>query len=187
MRKDADGRIHLKIVLVGPSLAGKTTSLKWLHENLDGVMKGGFTPIEDPSGRTLFFDYSPFFITKKLTFDIYTVAGQMRHKNQRKAILRGVDGLLFVADSSSSMQDMNVEAVMELKAELGELLNRLALVVALNKRDVIAAVPRQTMITSLGFGSVKYIETIATKGIGLKRAFQALTREVLIKSLYSGK
>lgn len=184
MRKDADGRIRLKIVLVGPSLAGKTTTLKWLHGHLPGVVKGGFTAIQDPSGRTLFFDYSPFFITKNLRFDIYTVAGQERHKNQRSAILKEADGIMFVADSSSTMMEQNVQAVKELREELQkQKLLDLPVVVCLNKRDVIDALPRQEMMNSLGFGNVKYIETIATKGIGLKRAFQTLTREVLIRSL----
>ena len=120
MRKDAKGKIHFKIVFVGASLAGKTTLLKYLHEQVEGLLKGGLTSIADPSGRTVYFDFSPFSATNSVLFDVYTVAGQRRHKNQRKMILRGVDGLLFVADSTPENKEFNIEAAEELREFLGD-------------------------------------------------------------------
>ncbi|MCH8906283.1 MAG: hypothetical protein IH840_04260 [Candidatus Heimdallarchaeota archaeon] len=186
MRKDAKGKIHFKIVFVGPSLAGKTTVLQFLHSSVDGLVKGGLTSIADPSGRTVYFDFSPFSATNSVLFDVYTVAGQRRHKNQRKMILRGVDGLLFVADSRPEMSDDNLEASVELREFLGDKIgNEIPLVIVLNKRDLPEVSPREKMLKELGFdGETLAINTIATKGIGIKQAFQAVSREIIMKQVY---
>ena len=129
MRKDASGKMHFKLVFVGPSMAGKTTFLKKLHTDVTGIKKGGLNSIEDPSGRTIYFDFSPFMATSNVILDIYTVAGQRRH----------------VPD-------------------------------AMDKRELIDAL-------DLGDG-IPVFETIAIEGIGVKRAFQSLARDVMLKKLY---
>lgn len=186
MRKDAKGKIHFKIVFTGPSLSGKTTVLKYLHDGVQGLMKGGLTSIADPSGRTVYFDFSPFSATNSVLFDVYTVAGQRRHKNQRKMILRGVDGLLFVADSEPTMKDDNTEAAQELREFIGDKIGKeIPLVIVLNKRDLSNASPREEMLKELGFPEgILAINTIATKGIGVKQAFQAVSREIIMKQIY---
>ncbi len=186
MRKDAKGKIHFKIVFVGPSLAGKTTALKYLHDSVDGLMKGGLTSSADPSGRTVYFDFSPFSATNTVLFDVYTVAGQRRHKNQRKMILRGVDGLLYIADSRPDMKADNIEAAVELREFLGDKIGTdIPLVIVLNKRDITEVMTREDMLKDLGFNSdILAINTIATKGIGIKQAFQAVSREIIMKQVY---
>ncbi len=189
MKKDTDGRLHFKIVFFGASLSGKTTILKALHDTLDGIAKGKFTSIEDPSGRTLFFDYVPMSATEKIIFDIYTVAGQKRHGKQRKVVLQGADGILLVIDSTPEMLEDNIESVKELKELMGNKLgDEVPVVVCLNKRDVPSAMPRselRNIVNLLGLENEPPIyETIALNGIGVKKAFQNLAREILIKKFY---
>ncbi|MHA1685910.1 MAG: GTP-binding protein [Candidatus Heimdallarchaeaceae archaeon] len=186
MRKDASGKMHFKLVFVGPSLAGKTTFLKRLHSDITGIQKGGLNSIDDPSGRTIYFDFSPFMTTNSVILDIYTVAGQRRHRHQRALVLKGVDGLLFVADSSRAMLADNVESAEELKMALGDKIGtEIPIVLALNKRDVPDAVPKRELIDALDLGpNIPVYETIAIEGVGVKRAFQTLAREVLLKKLY---
>jgi GTPase SAR1 family protein len=77
MRKDTEGRVRLKIVFYGASMSGKTTQLRSLYDNATGIDKGKFTSLEDPTGRTLFFDFVPMQATGKVVFDVYTTAGDI--------------------------------------------------------------------------------------------------------------
>ncbi len=187
MRKDAKGRTHFKIIFVGSSLAGKTTLLKYLHDQVDGLVKGGLTSIADPSGRTVYFDYSPFSATNNVLFDVYTVAGQRRHRDQRKMMLRAVDGIVFVADSNPEMKQDNIEAAQELKEFMGTKLGtEIPMVIVLNKRDLENKMDREEMLRDLGFiKDTLAINTIATKGVGVKQAFQAVSREIIMRTIYS--
>ncbi len=187
MKKDAQGRIHFKIVFYGPSMSGKTCTLEWLYGRLEGLDKGDFRQIKDPTGRTLFFDFLPMQAPNSaVVFDCYTTAGQERHRKSRMVVLNGTDGILFVADSSASQLEANIESFKELKEELGDKLgNEIPLVVTLNKRDVPDALPRDELITKIGIpdGTPVY-ETVAIQGAGIKRAFQSLARAVLLLQLH---
>lgn len=188
MRKDADGRHRFKIVFYGPSLGGKTTTLAWLYNQVDGLDKGKFTQLADPTGRTLFFDFVPMQATTSVVFDVYTTAGQERHKHQRKIVIRGVDGFIFVVDSSSSQFQENVESFNELRTHIGDQLGTsIPLVITLNKRDVPDALPRSELIQRLNLQKYPIYETVATTGLGVKRAFQSLAREILMIQLYGTK
>ena len=188
MRKDAEGRQRFKVVFYGPSLGGKTTTLRWLYDKVDGLEKGKFTQLADPTGRTLFFDFAPMQATSRVVFDVYTTAGQERHKHQRKIVIRGVDGLIFVVDSTSSQLQENMESLDELKRQLGEKLGKtIPLVVTLNKRDVQDALPRSELVRQLELQNYPIYETVATTGLGVKRAFQSLAREILMIQLYGTK
>jgi len=190
LKKDKDGRVHFKIIFWGPSLSGKTTSLRWIYSNVSGLSKGGFTSIEDPTGRTLYFDYTPLSASGDVIFDVYTVAGQKRHKHQRKIILQGVDGIIFVADSDPSQLDANEESMEELKELLRDRLGtEVPLVIMINKRDLPNAADKEEILEKLNIATmdIPIYETIATKGIGVKRAFQAVAREVLLRKLYNLK
>jgi len=190
LKKDKDGRVHFKIVFWGPSLSGKTTSLRWMYDNVSGLAKGGFTSVEDPTGRTLYFDYTPFSASGDVIFDVYTVAGQKRHRHQRKIILQGVDGIIFVADSDPSQLDANEESMEELRELLKDRLGtEVPLVIMINKRDLPNAVDKEKVLEKLHITAmdVPIYETIATRGIGIKRAFQAIAREVLLRKLYNLK
>ncbi len=188
MRKDAEGRHRFKIVFYGPSLCGKTTTLGWLYHKVDGLEKGKFTQLADPHGRTLFFDFAPMQATTGVVFDVYTTAGQERHKHQRKIVIQGVDGILFVVDSSSDQLQENIASFEELTTHLGEDLGTtIPLVIALNKRDAEDALPRSELIEKLKLSNYPIYETVATTGIGIKRAFQSLAREILMIQLYGTK
>lgn len=186
MRKDEAGRIHFKIVFYGPSLGGKTTALRWLYGGVEGLRKGDFTSIEDETNRTLFFDYVPMSAGGRVIFDVFTVAGQKRHKHQRKVVLKGVDGIIFVADSDPEQKEENIDSFEELKLFLGDSLGReIPIVIMLNKRDLPNRMSRDEMLDSLGLGdNIPVYETIAIQGVGVKRSFQAIAREVVLKRMY---
>jgi len=188
VRKDAEGRSRFKIVFYGPSLGGKTSTLRWLYDQVDGLDKGKFTALADPTGRTLFFDFAPMQATTGVVFDVYTTAGQDRHKNQRKIVIQGVDGLIFVVDSSKSQLQENIASITELREQVGDKLGKtIPLVITLNKRDAPDALPRSELITTLQVAEYPIYETVATTGIGVKRAFQSLAREILMIQLYGTK
>jgi small GTP-binding protein len=188
LRKDAEGRHRFKIVFYGPSLCGKTTTLGWLYHKVDGLEKGKFTQLADPHGRTLFFDFAPMQATTGVVFDVYTTAGQERHKHQRKIVIQGVDGILFVVDSSPDQMQENISSFEELKTRLGEDLGTtIPLVITLNKRDIEDALPRSQLVEKLELSMYPIYETVATTGIGIKRAFQSLAREILMIQLYGTK
>ena len=188
MRKDAEGRHRFKVVFYGPSLSGKTTTLAWLYNKVDGLEKGKFTQLADPTGRTLFFDFVPMQATTGVVFDVYTAAGQDRHKHQRKVVIQGVDGLIFVVDSSASQIQENIDSFTELKVRLGNQLgSSIPLVVTLNKRDVQDALSRTELVNKLELQEYPIYETVATTGLGVKRAFQSLAREILMIRLYGTK
>ncbi|MFW9779990.1 MAG: ATP/GTP-binding protein [Candidatus Heimdallarchaeota archaeon] len=188
VRKDAEGRQRFKIVFYGPSLGGKTTTLRWLYDQVDGLDKGKFTQLADPTGRTLFFDFAPMQATTGVVFDVYTTAGQDRHKSQRKIVIQGVDGLIFVVDSSKSQLEENIASISELRAHVGDELGKsIPMVITLNKRDVPDALPRSELVDTLKLTQFPIYETVATTGIGVKRAFQSLAREIIMIQLYGTK
>jgi len=171
--RDSQGRIRFKIVFWGPSLSGKTTMLKALYNRLRVKIKGRIKSIEDPSGRTLFFDYVPFGLRGNVVFDVYTVPGQRRHKRQRKIILQGADAIIFVVDSSPDALAENIYSFRELKEFLGQEFDEIPIVVALNKRDLDDALPERVLVKALRLdGPWPIHKTIATEGLGVKRVFQ---------------
>jgi signal recognition particle receptor subunit beta len=185
MKKDASGRIHFKIVFYGASPSGKTTALKWIHQNVEGYNKGGFTSVDDPNGFTLYFDYTTLMSDSNVIFDVYTVAGQKRHKHQRNVVLKGTDGIIFVCDSSQSMMPDNVFSLSELRENFGNKLgNDLPMVVMLNKRDAPDSITKKVILAELELVNYPVYETIATKGIGIKNAFTSLAREILSQNLH---
>lgn len=185
MRKDLQGRIHFKIVFWGPSLSGKTTALRWIYDNVEGLDRGGFTSVEDHTGRTLFFDYTPMQATAQVVFDVYTVAGQRRHRGQRKVILNGVDGIIFVADSSPDQMEENIASMAELRSFIGDQLGHsVSLVVMLNKQDLSNAMNKAVMLAKLGLGNVPNFTSCALTGENVKRTFRQITRDILMYHLY---
>ena len=181
MRKDKDGRLHLKLVLSGPTLAGKTTMLQWLHQNLEGFNKGRLESIEDEYGRTLYFDYTPLAL-EKIVFDIYTQAGQIRHIHQRTIVLKGADGILLVIDSQPEALEANKEIVKEVKDYLSKNPD-VPVVVAYNKRDLPGVLPVDHLRDTLGLEGYPSFETVAINGKGCKAAFATLMKAMLERAL----
>ena len=186
--KTPDGKLVFKIVYWGPSMGGKTTSVFWLSKNDPELIKGDLQSIADPTGRTLFFDRAVAGVGK-ITFQVYTVAGQKRHKGQRKVILQGVDGVIFVWDAQKEFWDDNIWSVNELKDFLihEENGSKIPVIIMVNKRDLPNTVTKDEVrnifdnVFDNGFSDILVYETIAVDGLNVKRAFIQLCREIVIR------
>lgn len=186
--KTPDGKLVFKIVYWGPSMGGKTTSVFWLSKNDPELIKGDLQSIADPTGRTLFFDRAVAGVGK-ITFQVYTVAGQKRHKGQRKVILQGVDGVIFVWDAQKEFWDDNIWSVNELKDFLihEENGSKIPVIIMVNKRDLPNTITKDEVrnvfdnVFDNGFSDILVYETIAVDGLNVKRAFVQLCREIIMK------
>src|SRR5436309_4089244 len=132
-----------KIVYYGPGLCGKTTNLQAIHQKTAPQSRGEMVSLETETDRTLFFDLLPLDVGViggfKTRIQLYTVPGQVFYNTTRKLVLKGVDGIVFVADSQRAMKDANVESLANLKTNLGEIgikLDDLPVVFQYNKRDL---------------------------------------------------
>ncbi len=181
LKRDEEGRVHIKIVFYGPSLSGKTTALRWLFANIRSLAKGKIIEIHDELGRTTFFDFVPVTASEKMVFDVFTVAGQRRHAASRIKVLRDCDGLIFMADSTPEQMNENLASIQELRIALGtDRMATLPIVVSLNKRDLPNALPVDYMIQMLDLEGYPVFATIATEGKNLLRMFQRVLRDALI-------
>ncbi len=181
--------INLKIVYYGPSLSGKTTSLQYIHSRTHPDRRGELVSLKTREDRTLYFDYMQFQLGKigGLTprFNIYTVPGQVYYRGTRKLVLKGVDGIVFVADSQASRLDENVEAVRDLKADLkdlGFLPRNIPIVLQCNKRDLEAIVPVATLKNHLGMNGIPTFESVATNGIGVLDGLKTIISQVVSRA-----
>ncbi|MHA2227539.1 MAG: GTP-binding protein [Candidatus Hodarchaeales archaeon] len=184
--KTPDGKLVFKIVYWGPSMGGKTTSVFWLSKNDPELIKGDLQSIADPTGRTLFFDRAVAGVGE-ITFQVYTVAGQKRHKGQRKVILQGVDGIIFVWDAQKEFWDDNIWSVSELKDFLNSEENgsTIPVIIMVNKRDLPNTVSKddvRAVFENNGLSESALIyESIATDGLNVKRAFVQVCREIVMR------
>lgn len=181
LKRDEEGRIHIKIVFYGPSLSGKTTALRWLFANVPSLSKGRIVEISDELGRTTYFDFIPVSASEKVVFDVFTVAGQRRHATQRINVLRGVDGIIYMADSTPEQMNENLASIQELRIALGtDRMATLPIIISLNKRDLPNALPVDYMVQMLDVQGHPVFPTIATDGKNLLRMFQRVLRDSLI-------
>src|SRR5258706_10559182 len=141
-----------KIVYYGPGICGKTTNLQFIHENLPGEVRGKMLSLATKTDRTLFFDFLPIDLGEirgmKTRVQLYTVPGQVFYNETRKMVLKGVDGIVFVADSQPLMMDSNTEAFRNLHENLetiGVRFDTLPMVFQYNKRDLDNALPVKTL------------------------------------------
>ena len=178
--------IHFKLVYYGPSLGGKTTNLRYLHERIPADRCGRLVSIATDHDRTLFFDFLPVELgqIQGLTtrFHLYTVPGQPYYKLSRRSVLQGVDGLVFVADSNPSRFAANVESLADLKRNLGELglsFDRLPLVLQYNKRDLVWALPLERLQEALNPLRLPYFEAVGTTGQGVVDTLRSACKSVL--------
>ncbi|MHA1232302.1 MAG: GTP-binding protein [Candidatus Helarchaeota archaeon] len=190
--RGADGKIVFKIVYWGPSLGGKTTAVSWMYKH-ESLAEGKMQSIVDPTGRTLFFDRAVMGVGG-VKMQVYTVAGQRRHKFQRKTILNGVDGIIFVWDAQVDQWNENVWSMEELLEHLGDKLGReVPLIIMLNKLDLPNIITQDKLLEYLrqkGLDKVRsahgvevpiqIYETIAIQGKNIKRAFQQVCREAVL-------
>ena len=179
--------INCKIVYYGPGLCGKTTNIQYIYDKTGNGAKGKLISLATESERTLFFDFLPIELGSirgfRTRFHLYTVPGQVFYDASRKLILKGVDGVVFVADSQDARMDANVESIRNLKENLkdqGYSLDKIPYVLQLNKRDLPSAVPAAEMIKALRLKDEPVFEAVATRGPGVFETLKAVVKNVLI-------
>ncbi len=178
--------IAAKVVVYGPGLSGKTTSLKRVYESVKPSLRGELLSLPTEADRTLFFDFLPVRVEKvgdySLRLALYTVPGQVFYNATRKLVLQGADGVIFVADSNPAAMDSNVESMANLSenlAEQGISLPQFPLAIAYNKRDLPHAVPVEEMRKALNPRGVPDFECCATSGEGVLDVMKAIIRLVI--------
>jgi mutual gliding-motility protein MglA len=180
--------INCKIVYYGPGLGGKTTNLQYIYQITSAENKGKLISLATETERTLFFDFLPIDLGQiqgfRTRFHLYTVPGQVFYDASRKLILKGVDGVVFVADSQEERIDANLESISDLVENLKEQgfnLGKIPYVLQLNKRDLTSAMPIEELKQQLLLKEAPVIEAIATKGVGVLAALRAVARQVLVE------
>ena len=182
-----DRQVHFKIVYAGPALGGKTTNLLTLYERLPSDKRGRLLSLTGPEERTLFFDFLPLQLGVVGGFDtrfhLYTVPGQVFYDASRKLILKGVDGVVFVADSQEARLEANVESIRNLDKNLKEQGYDIAVipyVLQFNKRDLPTALPADELYRRLNIKREPTFEAVATTGAGVFDTLKAVARQVLM-------
>jgi signal recognition particle receptor subunit beta len=178
--------INCKIVYYGPGLCGKTTNLQYIYNKTNPEAKGKMISLATETERTLFFDFLPLALGEirgfKTRFHLYTVPGQVFYDASRKLILKGVDGVVFVADSQIARMEANMESLENLRtnlAEQGYSLDRLPYVIQYNKRDMPSVAPMEELQTLLNPTNVPEFEAVATTGQGVFDTLKAIAKLVL--------
>lgn len=180
--------IHLKIVYYGTGMGGKTTNLKYLYEKTDPKLRGKLMSLATQTERTLFFDFVPMALGRirnlETRFNFYTVPGQSFYNLSRKAILKDVDGIVFVADSQTDRFEANVDSYLNLEENLQEL--KLALkdvphVIQYNKRDLDPIAPVGDLRRELNRYQVPDFEAVAAKGTGVFETMRAVIQLVIAR------
>jgi len=179
--------INFKIVYYGPGLSGKTTNIKYIYEKIKSENKGKLVSLATETERTLFFDFFPLDLGQikgyKVKFHLYTVPGQIYYSSSRKLILKGVDGLVFVADSQRERFEANIESIEDMFENLREYklnFNQMPYVLQLNKRDLPNITPADELISVLRKKNEPVTEAIATKGDGVIDTLKQISKLVMI-------
>ncbi len=182
----ASREINCKIVYYGAGLGGKTTNLQWIFDQTLGKTGGKMISLATETDRTLFFDFLPLDLGTvrgfKTRFHLYTVPGQVFYDASRKLILRGVDGVVFVADSQEERMDANLESLENLDANLKEHgydFMKVPYVLQLNKRDLPSALPVEDLKKQLVRKEEPTFEAVAVKGVGVFETLKEVGRIVL--------
>ncbi|MDW7712048.1 MAG: GTPase domain-containing protein [Deferrisomatales bacterium] len=175
-----------KIVYYGPGLSGKTSSIQHIHGRVSPKSKGKLVSLATETDRTLFFDFFPVEFGQiggfKVKFNFYTVPGQVFYNTTRKLVLKGADGVVFVADSQPGMMEQNLESLENLRSNLeahGIDWETVPFVLQYNKRDLPGALPVEEMRARLNPRRVLEFETSATTGVGIMEAMKAVCKLVL--------
>lgn len=185
--------INTKIVYYGPGLCGKTTNLQHIFNKTNPQARGKMISLATETERTLFFDFLPLSLGEirgfKTRFHLYTVPGQVFYDASRKLILKGVDGIVFVADSQVERMEANMESFENMKINLKEQgyeLDRIPYVIQYNKRDLPNAAPVEEMRKLLNIKNVPDFEAVARSGDGVFDTLKNICRLVIVE-LRKGK
>jgi mutual gliding-motility protein MglA len=178
--------INCKIVYYGPGLCGKTTNLQYIYNRTNPEAKGKMISLATETERTLFFDFLPLSLGEirgfKTRFHLYTVPGQVFYDASRKLILKGVDGVVFVADSQIERMEANLESVENLRYNLQEQgydLDKLPYVVQYNKRDLPNVASVEELRSLINPNHVPDFESVSTTGQGVFDTLKAIAKLVL--------
>jgi signal recognition particle receptor subunit beta len=189
----ASREINCKIVYYGPGLCGKTTNLQFVYQKTATEAKGKMISLATETERTLFFDFLPLALGEirgfKTRFHLYTVPGQVFYDASRKLILKGVDGVVFVADSQEERMEANIESVENLRFNLQEQgyeLDKLPYVIQYNKRDLPNIVTVDELRREINTTSVPDFEACAATGEGVFDTLKAIAKLILLE-LKKGK
>lgn len=184
--------IQFKIVYYGPSLGGKTTNIKVLHERLPGDRRRRMVSIATDHDRTLFFDFMPIELGPinglKTRFHLYTVPGQAYYRLSRRAVLQGLDAVVFVADSHPARESANLESMHDLRAQvasLGMAISALPRAIQYNKRDVADALPVARLRAALNPDGIPEFEAVASEGRGVSETLRVILKGVLQRLIES--
>jgi mutual gliding-motility protein MglA len=182
----ASREINCKIVYYGPGLCGKTTNLQYIYDSTAPQAKGKLISLATETDRTLFFDFMPLELGTvrgfKTRFHLYTVPGQVYYDASRKLILKGVDGVVFVADSQEERMDANIESLYNLEENMqsqGYDLAQVPYVLQFNKRDLPNVCTIEEMTAELQRKGEPTYEAVASKGIGVFDTLKAIAKQVL--------
>ncbi len=178
--------INCKIVYYGPGLCGKTTNIQFIYDKMGTGAKGKLISLATESERTLFFDFLPIELGTirgfRTRFHLYTVPGQVFYDASRKLILKGADGVVFVADSQEARMDANVESIRNLKENLkehGVVIDKVPYVLQINKRDLPSAVAVPEIEKALRIKNEPVFEAVASRGEGVFETLKAVVKAVL--------
>jgi len=178
--------INCKIVYYGPGLCGKTTNLQFVFKKTNPDQKGKLISLATETERTLFFDFLPLALGDikgfKIRFHLYTVPGQVFYAASRKLILKGVDGVVFVADSQIERMEANIESLDDLRINLNDQgydLDKLPYTIQYNKRDLPNVAPVDNMNKLLNPRNVPYFEGVAVTGPGVFETLKNVAKQVL--------
>lgn len=180
--------INCKIVYYGPGLCGKTTNLQYIYKKTNPEQKGKLISLATETERTLFFDFLPLALGDikgfRIRFHLYTVPGQVFYAASRKLILKGVDGVVFVADSQLERMEANIESLEDLRINLSEQgydLDKLPFTIQYNKRDLPNVAPLMEMNSLLNPNGVPYFEAVAVTGKGVFETLKSVAKLVLFE------
>jgi signal recognition particle receptor subunit beta len=184
----ASKEINCKIVYYGPGLGGKTTNLQYIYNKTAPEAKGKMISLATEADRTLFFDFLPLdlgtirgFTTR---FHLYTVPGQVFYDASRKLILKGADGVIFVADSQEERMESNVESIRNLEENLkqhGLDLEAIPYALQFNKRDLPNVLPVEELYRVLNFKREPTFEAIAPNGKGVFDTLKSVAKQILVE------
>jgi signal recognition particle receptor subunit beta len=184
----ASREINCKIVYYGPGLCGKTTNLQHVYQKTAPDAKGKMISLATETERTLFFDFLPLALGEirgfKTRFHLYTVPGQVFYDASRKLILKGVDGVVFVADSQEERLDANIESLDNLRTNLEEQgydLDKIPFVIQYNKCDLPNVTPLEELRALLNPRGVPEFQACATTGEGVFETLKAVAKLILVE------
>jgi signal recognition particle receptor subunit beta len=179
-------KLNAKIVYYGPGLCGKTTNLQWIHDHFEGGQRGKMISLATEGDRTIFFDLLPIDIGSirgmDVTLQLYTVPGQVHYNSTRQLVLRGADGVVFVADSQRTMKPSNAESFENLQENLmlqGIDLKDFPHILQFNKRDLRDLLSPEDLNESLNVFSCPIFEAIGTEGIGVQESLEGIVKLVM--------